>query len=106
MFSAPVYVLEILFIKLGQVKVFPSFVALLVEIDRPDAVLIIFDIRCNIHDKIVAPHIAQQPGETPLIELHKFLGDADLVGLRRPEVFFRKISPGIPGICSSTGVFL
>ena len=96
-FQYEVYKLKIFFVKLRKIQVLPAFIGLLVEVDCPDAVLVIFYIRSDVNYKIVTTHIAQQPGKTTFIEFYKFLGNPDLVCFRLVEVIFQEHISGNAG---------
>ena len=53
----------------------------MIEVNGPDAVLIIFDVGGNVHDKIIGAHVAQQADEAAFVEFYKLFGEPDLIGL-------------------------
>ena len=73
--------------KLRKVKGTPAFIALLIKINGPDTVLVLFEIGGHLHDVIVGPHVAEQSDEATLVELDEFFGQSNLV-----EIFaFEKV---------------
>src|SRR5580698_2051963 len=72
----------VLFEELRDVEVLPAFIGLLIEIDGPDPVLIVFDIRGDIDYEIIRTHVSQQTHKAAFVEFDELFGKADLVGLR------------------------
>ena len=77
--AAEFYDGQIVLEKLRKVERTSSLVALLVKIDCPDAVLVLFEIRSHLHDVIVGPHVTEEPDEATLVELDEFLGQTNFV---------------------------
>ena len=102
--AAEFYDGQIVLEKLRKVERTPSLVALLVKIDCPDAVLVLFEIRSHLHDVIVGPHVTEEPDEATLVELDEFLGQTNSFRSSRSRKLSMKSSPGTPMICSSTRV--
>ena len=75
----------VLFKELRDIEILPAFIRLLIEVDGPDAILIIFYIGGDIHYKVIGPHVAEEPDEAAFVEFYELLCEADLVGLRIVE---------------------
>ncbi len=72
----------VLFEELRDVEILPAFIGLLIEIDGPDPVLIVFDIGGDIDDEVIGAHVAQQTDKAAFVEFDELFGEPDLVGLR------------------------
>jgi hypothetical protein len=83
--------------ELGNVEIFSSFITLLVEIDGPDPVLVVLNVRGDIHDEIIGTHITQETYEAAFIEFYELFGQPDLIGLGIVCKIFDKQVSGYAG---------
>ena len=70
----------VLFEELRNIQVLSAFIGLLIEVDGPYPVLIVFDVGGDVDDEIIGSHIAEQTDKAAFIEFDEFFGQADLVG--------------------------
>jgi hypothetical protein len=79
--------------ELWDIEVLPAFIRLLIEIDRPDAILIVFDIRRDVDYEVIRSHVSQQADKAAFVEFDKLFGEPDLVGLGIvDEIFDEQVS--------------
>jgi hypothetical protein len=57
--KAKLYIRIVFLKKLREIQALSAFIRLLIKINSADAVLIIFNIRRDIHHKVITAHIAQ-----------------------------------------------
>ena len=93
---------KVIFEELWEVEC-PS-VALLVEIDRADAILVLFKVWCDLDDVVVGSHVAEQVDEAALVELDEFFGEPDFMQVGAGHVVVDEVVAGTPIICSSMSV--
>ena len=82
---------QVVFEKLRKVEGSPTFVTLLIKINRPDAVLVLFEIGGHLNDVIVSPHVTEQADEATLVELDELFGQPNFVQILSSEKIIDEI---------------